>query len=122
MSWQPRRGCLKRWRASSTPWHSARRWCCCWMDGASLDLLRYLGRFWSRHGSRVLLLGTVRREGLEPKSQLCAQLADLGRGLPGTQVSLQPLSQAETLQLLEAIVGKEEQSTKMGGGQRAYWL
>src|SRR5205085_2513337 len=29
-----------------------------WLDGASLDLLRYLGHDWIRHGSRVLLLGT----------------------------------------------------------------
>src|SRR5207244_1841197 len=93
-----------------------------WIDGASLDLVRYLGRSWIRHGSRVLLLGTMRSEGLEPKSQLSAQLADLGRDLPVTQVSLQTLSQAETLQLLEAIVGKEEQSTKTGGEQRKYGL
>ncbi len=93
-----------------------------WMDGASLDLLRYLGRFWSRHGSRVLLLGTVRSDGLEPKSQLSAQLVDLGRDVPVTQVSLQPLSRAETLQLLEALVGKEEQSTRSGREQRRYGL
>ncbi len=86
-----------------------------WMDGASLDLLRYLGRFWSRHGSRVLLLGTLRSEGLEPKSQLSAQLADLGRDLPVTQVSLQPLSQAETLQLIQAIVGEGAYGTWSGG-------
>src|SRR6266851_4924320 len=36
-----------------------------WVDEASLDLLRYLGGSWTRHGSRVLLLGTVRREDLE---------------------------------------------------------
>src|SRR5437588_7325256 len=53
-----------------------------WADGASLDLLRYLGYAWSRHGSRVLLLGTVRSEGLELDAQLAAQLSDLGRDLP----------------------------------------
>src|SRR5205807_7365494 len=31
-----------------------------WIDGASLDLLRYLGHYWKEHSSRVLLLGTVR--------------------------------------------------------------
>jgi DNA-binding SARP family transcriptional activator len=89
-----------------------------WMDGASLDLLRYLGRFWSRHGSRVLLLGTVRRDGLAPTSQLSAQLVDLGRDVPVSQVSLQPLSRAETLQLLEAIVGEGAYGT-WGGGERS---
>ncbi len=77
-----------------------------WVDGASLDLLRYLGHSWKEHGNRVLLLGTVRSEGLELNPQLAAQLADLQRDLPVDQVSLQTLSQQETLQLLEAIAGK----------------
>src|SRR5436305_3245806 len=69
-----------------------------WVDGASLDLLRYLGHSWKEHGSRVLLLGTLRSEGLELNPQLSAQLADLGRDLPLSQVPLQPLSQQESLQ------------------------
>jgi DNA-binding SARP family transcriptional activator/tetratricopeptide (TPR) repeat protein len=81
-----------------------------WMDGASLDLLRYLGGYWIRHGSRVLLLGTVRGEELEFNPQLSAQLSDLGRDLPITQVPLQVLSRAETIQLLQAIVGEGERS------------
>src|SRR5947207_5277295 len=43
-----------------------------WLDGASLDLLRYLGHSWREHGSRVLLLLTVRREGLELNAPLAA--------------------------------------------------
>ncbi len=77
-----------------------------WVDGASLDLLRYLGHSWKEHDSRVLLLGTVRREGLELNPQLSAQLADLGRDLPLTQATLQPLSQQETIHLVQAIVGE----------------
>src|SRR5260221_6584280 len=84
------------------------------VDGASLDLVRYLARYWKSHGSQVLLLGTARREGLEPKSRLAAQLSDLGRDLPLTQVTLQALSQEETLQLVQAIVG--EVGHGMGGG------
>jgi DNA-binding SARP family transcriptional activator len=80
-----------------------------WADGASLDLLRYLGYAWSRHGSHVLLLGTLRSEGLALDEQLAAQLSDLGRDLPLTQVPLQPLSQAQTLQLLEALVGERRE-------------
>src|SRR5258708_3935276 len=91
-----------------------------WVDGASLDLLRYLGRYWKGHSSRVLLLGTVRSEGLEPKSQLAAQLADLGRDLPVTRVPLQALSQAETLQLIQAIAGEGAQGTSSGGEQRPH--
>ena len=82
-----------------------------WADEASLDLLRYLGHVWKEHGSRVLLLCTARSEELEPKSQLSTQLANLGRDLPVTQVSLQPLSQTETLQLIEVLVGEGEHST-----------
>src|SRR5207302_6255381 len=80
-----------------------------WLDGASLDLLRYLGRHWKGHGSRVLLLCTLRREGLEPSSPLAGQLADLGRDLPISQLALQTLSQPETLQLLEALIGEERE-------------
>jgi DNA-binding SARP family transcriptional activator len=77
-----------------------------WVESASLDLVRYLGHAWKSHDSRVLLLGTVRSEGLETKSPLAAQLSNLGRDLPLTQVLLQPLSQAETRQLLEAIAAE----------------
>jgi DNA-binding SARP family transcriptional activator/predicted ATPase len=84
-----------------------------WVDGASLDLLHYLARYWKSHGTRVLLLGTIRREGLEPKSQLSAQLSDLGRDLPLTQVPLEALSQEETLQLLETIASEGDQSTAL---------
>jgi DNA-binding SARP family transcriptional activator len=77
------------------------------VDGVSLDLVRYLAHFWKEHGSRVLLLGTVRRDQLELTPALSARLADLRRDLPITQVALQPLSQQETLQLVEALVEEE---------------
>ncbi len=91
-----------------------------WADGASLDLLRYLGASWIRHGSRVLLLGTVRSDQLELNPQLSAQLADLGRDLPVTQVTLQMLSQAETIQLIQAIAGEGAPGTRRGGEQREH--
>src|SRR6266516_843913 len=80
-----------------------------WADEASLELLRYLASSWIRHGSRVLLLATVRSEGLELTHRLSALLADLGRDLPLRQVPLQPLSQAQTLQLLEALAGERRE-------------
>src|SRR2546421_6599911 len=89
-----------------------------WADEASLDLLRYLGHSWKDQGSRVLLLCTVRSEELELNPQLSAQLVNLGRDLPVTQVALQPLSQAETLQLIEALVG--EPGTRSGGERREH--
>jgi DNA-binding SARP family transcriptional activator/tetratricopeptide (TPR) repeat protein len=91
-----------------------------WVDGASLDLVRYLGRHWIRHGSRVLLLGTIRSEGMELNPQLSADLSDLGRDLPVTRVALQTLSQAETIQLLQALVGEAKPGTRSGGEQREH--
>lgn len=79
-----------------------------WIDEASLDLVRYLAHAWKEHGTQALLLGTVRREGLELNTVLASQLVDLGRDLPLTYVSLQPLSQAETRHLLEALVREQE--------------
>src|SRR5260221_10780951 len=60
----------------------------------------------------------VRSEGLALNPQLSVQLADLGRDLSLTQVTLQPLSQAEILQLLEAIVGEGAPWTSNGGERR----
>jgi DNA-binding SARP family transcriptional activator len=87
-----------------------------WVDGASLDLLRYLGRYWKGHGTRVLLLGTVRSEGLK----LNQALAEVGKDLPLTQVPLQMLSQAETLQLVQAIAGGGAHGMRNGGEQREH--
>ncbi len=87
-----------------------------WVDEASLDLVRYLGHYWKEHSSRVLLLGTVRSEGLELNPQLSTHLVDLGRDLPITQVPLQPLSQVQTLQFVQAVAGTApaaERETKL---------
>src|SRR5207253_6249302 len=89
-----------------------------WADRASLDLLRYLGHSWKEHGSRVLLLATVRHEGLELNPQLSAQLADLSRDLPLNQVSLPPLSKPETLHLVQAIIGEGTHGTRSEGERR----
>src|SRR6266568_1731354 len=91
-----------------------------WADEASLDLVRYLGHSWKEQGSRVLWLCTVRSEELELNPQLSAQLVNLGRDLPVKQVSLQPLSQAETLQLIKALVGEGEPGTRSGGERREH--
>ena len=89
-----------------------------WVDGASLDLLRYLAHSWKEQGRRVLLLSTMRSEGPELSPQLATHLADLGRDVPLTQVTLQPLSKAQTMHLLEAMVGEGEPGTSTGEKQR----
>ncbi|GHO92748.1 transcriptional activator [Reticulibacter mediterranei] len=87
-----------------------------WADSASLNLVRYLGHAWREHGSRVLLLCTVRSEGVELTPELAAQLSDLDRDLPLTQVSLPLLSQTETLQLLEALVAEGDHDLEQSFG------
>ncbi len=89
-----------------------------WVDGASLDLLRYLGRHWKGRSSRVLLLGTMRSEARELNPQLSTDLSNLGRDLPLTRIALPTLSQAETMQLLQAIAGEARPGTSSGGEQR----
>ena len=89
-----------------------------WVDGASLDLLRYLAHSWKEQGRRVLLLSTMRSEGPELSPQLATHLAALGRDVPLTQVTLQPLSQAQTMHLLEAMIGEGEPGTSTGEKQR----
>jgi predicted ATPase/DNA-binding SARP family transcriptional activator len=91
-----------------------------WLDGASLDLVRYLGGYWKAHESRILLLGTVSSEGMEPKSQLATELSGLGRDLPVNQVTLLPLSQADIVQLVQSIAREEEHITWSGGEQREH--
>ncbi len=91
-----------------------------WVDEASLDLLRYISRYWIKHGSRVLLLLTVRSEEFELTAPLAAHMADLGRDLPLSQVLLQTLSQAETLQLVQAITGVGTDSTLNGDERRGH--
>src|SRR6266849_1077246 len=90
------------------------------VSGRELDLLRYLGHYWSMHGSPVLLSGTVRREALELNPELAAALADVGRDLPLSQVSLQPLSQAETIHLVQAIVGEGAPGPQRAGERREH--
>ena len=85
-----------------------------WADEASLDLLRYVGRDWSRHGAAVLLVGTVGWEALESNGRLAGRLADLGRDVALTQVSLQALSEAETRQVVEAVIEPEEEQGESG--------
>jgi predicted ATPase len=79
-----------------------------WVDEASLDLLRYLGHSWKEHGSRVLFLGAVRSEELALTPEFSTQLVNIGRDVPVTHVSLQPLNREETLQLVEALVVEQE--------------
>ena len=75
-----------------------------WLDSASSDLLHYLAHHWKEHNTPILQLYTVRSEGLAMDLQLSARLADARRILPFIEITLQPLSQQEVLDLTEAII------------------
>ena len=110
MNWPPRCGCLKRWRAWWTHWPGLGRWCCSWMICSG-----WMGppstwcATWDGIGARMAAgcccWGRCAAKQLELNPPLAAHLADLGRDLPVSQVPLQTLSQAETLQLVQAIAG-----------------
>src|SRR6266516_7286897 len=67
---------------------------------------------------RKLVLQAMGMLDLNP--QLSAPLADPGRDLPLSQVSLQPLSQQETIQLVQAIVGQGAPGTQREGERREH--
>ena len=77
-----------------------------WIDSASLDLLRYLGHTWKGQGRRVLLLGTVRGEGLELNSELEARLIlDGSRQIGIAQAQLgQQTGQFRQPQILQQVL------------------
>ena len=85
-----------------------------WVDGASLDLVRYLGRHWIEQRSRALLLVTVRSGQLELNPALAAYLTELGRDLPVRRLPLQTLSREEAIHLVRAFVGTVAQSASSG--------
>src|SRR6266699_3681756 len=90
-----------------------------WVDGASLDLVRYLARSWKEQSLRIVLLATVGSERLKLHAALAAGLADLGRELPVRQVVLQALSRRETIQLIGAVVGGSEAGSRSEAASEA---
>ncbi len=84
-----------------------------------MGLVRYLVHYWKGHRTRALLLGTVRSEDLELNSSLIAQLTDLGRDVPVAQITLQTLSQVETIHLIQAMVGKNQREERNGHPDRS---
>src|SRR5262249_11818578 len=79
-----------------------------WVDGATLELVRYLARSWKGQSLRIVLLAEGGGECLKLAAALAAGLVELGLELHVKSVSLQALSRAETIQLIEADVGGGE--------------
>ena len=75
-----------------------------WADGASLDALRYACRSWARDGVPLLLLLTVREEGLR-KGGLGGWLSSLERELAVRRLALTPMDEGNVHSLLRLIAG-----------------
>jgi predicted ATPase len=71
-----------------------------WADAASLDLLHYIARRWASVNAPALLLFAVRSEDLDP---LTDWLTGLGRELRLIRLTLAPLTQEDTLALIQAL-------------------
>jgi len=82
-----------------------------WADVASLDVLHYLAGRWGDEGVPVLLLFTARSEDLSrpianapPDAPILSHwLTSLGNNLPLTRLSLNPLTLADTQQLVGSM-------------------
>ena len=85
-----------------------------WADGASLDALSYACRSWARGGVPLLLLLTVREEGLR-KSGVGGWLSSLERELEVRRLALSPMDEGDVRGLLRPIAGTpglEESGTR----------
>ena len=75
-----------------------------WADGATLDALSYACRSWARDGVPLLLLLTVREEGLR-KNGLGRWLSSLERELAVRRLALSPMDEGDVHSLLRLIAG-----------------
>jgi len=76
-----------------------------WADVASLDVLHYCGRAWTESNTPILLLLTLRSEGLATTPALGEWLSGLGRDLSLRRLALGPISADDTQELVEALAG-----------------
>ena len=76
-----------------------------WCDQETLDWLQYLLRF--EPGARMLLIGTVRVEEIDPEHPLVAFLAALQRDGLVTEMPLGPLTTTEVTSLAEHLLNQQ---------------
>jgi len=98
-----------------------------WADAASLDILHYAVRRWAESNCPILLLLSLRAEALATSPALSAWLANLRRDLPVTQVALGPLTETESLRLVQSLAHVSEAARQFNhwvfaetGGQPLY--
>ena len=93
-----------------------------WADAASLDVLHYAAMRWLEEGSPILVLLTLRQESLAESADLQSWLTRLKHDVAYVQVDLGELSQAETEQLLRALLEPEAGQHDASLTQFSDWL
>lgn len=78
-----------------------------WADAASLDALHYAALRWAEEGAPILLLLTLRQEALTESPDAQSWLTRLKRDVALRRFSLGALTQAETEQLIRALLEPE---------------
>src|SRR5713101_4273764 len=74
-----------------------------WSDAATLDVLQYLARYWTEHGTPALLLLSRRTETREMEPQMSEWLANLRSTIALTRLELGSLSAKDTLQIVREL-------------------
>jgi len=80
-----------------------------WADRATLDQLQYAARRWQESAARIMLLVSLRSEGLRffahsRRASLAEWMAQVEQVLEPVHFELQPLSELETVQMVQSIL------------------
>jgi tetratricopeptide (TPR) repeat protein/transcriptional regulator with XRE-family HTH domain len=84
-------------------------------DAASLDVLHYAAQRWNESGTPLLLLLSFCSVDLALASSFSRWVLELHHDMPVTDLTLGPLSQEETLHLLEATVRQQPLNSSQHG-------
>lgn len=77
-----------------------------WADAASLAALHYATVRWAKNGVPILVLLTMRQEAVAAPLEVQNWLTRLDRDVATTQLELKALSEADTVQLIEALLDR----------------
>ncbi len=89
-----------------------------WSDRGSLELRRYIGRRWCEERAPVLTISSVRGEDLNTDPTLREWFVNVGRDLPLQRLELGPLTEQNTVEILEGISAPGEAEAFAGASER----
>ncbi|MEZ4714100.1 MAG: AAA family ATPase [Caldilineaceae bacterium] len=85
-----------------------------WADAGSRELLHYLARRWSAQPNPILVLLTIRQEGLLTMPELRLWLAGLERDVSLTRLELVPLTRRDLSELAQTWAGDDAAGPQFG--------